>query len=192
MSKKSTIILVSVIAVVLILAIAVIGTYNGLAQGRESVLTARSDIDTQLQRRADLIPQLVATVKNLAAHEQSVVDAVTDAHAAMAGAGTTEERLEANDELTAAVNRLIVVAEAYPEITSTPAYITLMDELAGTENRIAVARKDYNEVVKKYNKKVISFPGSLFAGMFGFERADYYEATGSNLNTAPDVGDLFG
>lgn len=190
MSKKTISILAVVVIVVVVLGGMVIGTYNGLAQGREAVYTARSDIDTTLQRRADLIPQLVATVKNLSEHEQEVVDSVTKARAAMMGANTTEEKLEANAELSSALNRLIAVAEAYPEITSTPAYTTLMDELAGTENRIAVARKDYNNAVKTYNDKVITFPGSLFAKMFGFEREVYYEAD-SGSNSAPNVSDLF-
>lgn len=190
MSKKTIIILAVIVVVVVALSGMVIGTYNGLAQGREAVYTERSDIDTNLQRRADLIPQLVATVKNLTEHEQEVVDSVTKARAAMMGAGTTEEKLEANAELSSALNRLIAVAEAYPEITSTPAYTTLMDELAGTENRIAFARKDYNEAVKAYNDKIITFPGNLFAKMFGFEREVYYEADSSS-NTAPNVSDLF-
>lgn len=190
MSKKTIIILAVIVVAVVALGGMVIGTYNGLAQGREAVYTERSDIDTTLQRRADLIPQLVATVKNLSEHEQEVVDSVTKARAAMMGANTTEEKLEANAELSSALNRLIAVAEAYPEITSTPAYTTLMDELAGTENRIAVARKDYNEAVKAYNDKIITFPGNLFAKMFGFEREVYYEAD-SGSNTAPNVSDLF-
>ena len=190
MSKKTIIILAVIVVAVVALGGMVIGTYNGLAQGREAVYTERSDIDTTLQRRADLIPQLVATVKNLSEHEQEVVDSVTKARAAMMGANTTEEKLEANAELSSALNRLIAVAEAYPEITSTPAYTTLMDELAGTENRIAVARKDYNEAVKAYNDKIITFPGNLFAKMFGFEREVYYEADSSS-NTAPNVSDLF-
>ncbi len=190
MSKKNIGIIIAV-AVVVILVIAVVGIYNGLAQGREAVDTARSDIDTVLQRRADLIPNLVSTVKNLTAHEQSIVDSVTNARAAMMGAGTTEEKLAANEELTRAVNNLMVVVENYPEISSSPAYVTLMDELSGTENRIAVSRKDYNEAVKSYNKKVVSFPGNILAGMFGFEKEAYYEAS-AGVENAPNVGDLFG
>ncbi len=189
--KKKNIIIIAVVAVAVILVFSVIGTYNGLAMGRESVDTARSDIDTVLQRRMDLIPNLVATVKALSTHEQKVIDSVTNARAAMMGANTTEEKLAANEELTRAINNLMIVVENYPQISSTPSYNQLMDELAGTENRIAVARRDYNEAVKAYNKKVISFPGNLMANLFGFEKAPYYEAS-AGADTAPNVGDLFG
>ncbi len=193
--KKKNIIILVVVAVVVILAISIIGAYNGLAQGREAVDTAASNIDTVLQRRADLIPNLVSTVKNLTAHEQNVVDSVTEARAAISGAystltgdASTAEKLEANDKLVTAIN---VIVENYPEITSTPAYTTLMDELSGTENRIAVARRDYNDAVKSYNKKVISFPSNILANMFGFEKEAYYEAS-AGADTTPNVGDLFG
>ncbi len=189
--KKSTIIIIVIVAVVLILAIAVIGMYNGLVQRREAVATARSTIDTTLQRRADLVPQLVASVKNLTEHEQSIVDAVTDARAAMVGATDTAGKLEANEKLNEAVNNLMVVVEAYPEIASSSAYTTLMDELSGTENRIAVARRDYNTAVEAYNKKVVSFPNNLLAGMFGFEKEPYFEAS-ANATQVPNVGELFG
>ncbi len=195
MKKKALIIIIVVVAVIAILAISIvgafIGTYNGLAQKREAVDTARADIDTVLQRRADLIPNLVATVNDLTEHEQSIVNSVTEARAAMVNAGTTEEKLEANEQLTTAISNLMVVVENYPEISSNSLYISLMDELAGTENRIAVARKDYNEAVKTYNKKVVTFPGNIIAGMFGFEKATYYEAS-AGAETTPNVGDLFG
>ncbi len=189
--KKKNIIIIAVVAVAVILLVSCIGTYNGLAVGRESVDTARSDIDTVLQRRMDLIPNLVATVGALSENEQAIINSVTSARAAMAGAGSTEEALAANEDLTRAVNNLMVVVENYPEISSSAGYISLMDELSGTENRIAVARRDYNEAVKDYNQKVISFPGNLMANLFGFEKAPYYEAN-AGADTAPDVGDLFG
>ncbi len=188
--KKETIIKIVVIAVVVILALSLVGTYNGLAMGRESVDTAHAEIDTVLQRRMDLIPNLVATVNALSDHELEVVNSVTDARAAMAGAATTEEALAASEELTRAVNNLLVVVENYPEITADSGYIGLMDELSGTENRIANARRKYNEAVQDYNKKVISFPGNLMANLFGFEKAPYYEAS-AGADTAPNVGDLF-
>ncbi len=191
MKKKTIIIIAIVVGVLVILGISIIASYNGLARGREAVDTARSDIDTYLQRRADLIPNLVSTVKNLTAHEQNIVDSVTDARAAMVNAGSTEEKLAANEELTRAVNNLMVVVENYPEISSTPAYTTLMDELSGAENRIATSRKDYNEAVRKYNQKIVGFPGNIFAGIFGFEKAAYYEAS-AGAETTPSVGDLFG
>ncbi len=189
--KKSTIAIIVIVAVVAILAISVIGIYNGLVQGRESVDTARSTIDTTLQRRADLIPNLVSSVKSLTEHEKEIVDSVTEARAAMVGASTTADKLAANEELTKAVNNLMVVVENYPEIKASAAYTTLMDELAGTENRITVARRDYNKAVESYNKKVVSFPNNIFAGMFGFEKATYFEASAGATQT-PDVGELFG
>ena len=190
MNKKTITILV-IVAVALILVFSFIGIYNGIVQAREKVDTARSDIDTVLQRRADLIPNLVASVKNLTQHEQSLVDAVTSARAAMVGASTTADKLAANEELTSAVNALVVSVENYPEIASSEAYRELMDELSGTENRITVARRDYNDAVKTYNSKLITFPNNIIAGMFGFEKEAYYEAS-AGAETTPNVGGLFG
>ncbi len=189
--KKSTIIIIAVVAIVAILAFSVIGMYNGLVQGRESVSTARSTIDTTLQRRADLIPNLVSTVKSFTEHEQAIVDSVTEARAAMVGASDTEGRLEANEKLTEAVNNLMVVVENYPELKSDATYTSLMDELSGTENRITVARRDYNKEVETYNKKVISFPNNIIAGMFGFEKEPYFEAS-AGATQVPNVGELLG
>ncbi len=191
MNKKKIIVIVSIIAAVVLLFAFIIGTYNGIAQAREAVYAADSNIDTTLQRRADLIPNLVSTVKSLNEHEKDIVTAVTDARAAMVGAQTTEDKLAANQQLSTAITNLMVVVENYPDIKSSAAYTTLMDELSGTENRITVARKDYNEAVDLYNKKIISFPGNLFAGIFGFERAEYYEAS-AGADTTPNVGELFG
>ena len=189
--NKKTIITLVIVAVALILVFSFIGTYNGMAQGREKVDTARSNIDTVLQRRADLIPNLVSTVKALSNHELAALEKVTAARAAMVGASNTADKLAANDELTAAINALVVSVEAYPEISSATAYTSLMDELSGTENRIAVARRDYNESVKTYNNKIITFPGNIIAGMFGFEKEAYYEAS-AGADTTPSVEDLFG
>ncbi len=191
MNKKKTIVIVAIIAAVVLLFAFIIGTYNGIAQAREAVYAADSNIDTTLQRRADLIPNLVSAVKSLNEHEKEIVTAVTDARAAMVGAQTTEDKLAANQQLSTAITNLMVVVENYPDIKSSAAYTTLMDELSGTENRITVARKDYNEAVDLYNKKIISFPGNLFAGIFGFERAEYYEAS-AGADTTPNVGELFG
>ncbi len=193
--KKKNIVIIAVVAVLAILVIWFISTYNGLATSREQVDTAASNIETVLQRRADLIPNLVSTVKNLTEHEQNVVNSVTEARAAISGAystmtgdASTSEKLAANDKLVSAIN---VIVENYPEIKSTDAYTGLMDELSGSENRIAVARRDYNEAVTAYNKKVIRFPGNLVANLFGFEKVTYFEAS-SGAETTPNVGDLFG
>ena len=168
--------LLIVIAVVLVVGVMCVGTYNSLAAGREAVAAALSDIDTNLQRRADLIPNLVSTVKGFAAHENEVIDKVTKARAALAGAGTLDEKAAADQQLTEALKGLTVIVENYPELKSDATYVGLMDELAGAENRIAVSRSDYNDKVKTYNQKIVTFPGSLFAGLFGFEKADYFQA----------------
>lgn len=180
-----------VIAVIVIVAvIAAISAYNGLAQARETVSSAESDIQTQLQRRADLIPNLVSTVKTYMAHETEVINAVSEARAKMAAGNTTQEQLAANDELTSAVSRLIAVAESYPELKSSENFRSLQDELAGTENRISAARQTYNEKASEYNKSIVSFPRNIFAGIFGFEKADYFKAS-EGAETVPDVSDLF-
>lgn len=186
---KMILIVVAVLAVVV--GMSLFGAYNGLATLRETVDTQQSTIQTQLQRRSDLIPNLTSTVKSLTTHEQSVIDSVTEARAQLAGARGMEELAAANDNLTSALSRLMVVVENYPDIQSTPAYTSLMDELAGTENRIAAARIDYNEAVQRYNQKVITFPNKLIAGLFGFEKAEYFTAPGSAQNV-PDVGSLLG
>lgn len=186
---KMILIVVAVLAVVV--GMSLFGAYNGLATLRETVDTQQSTIQTQLQRRSDLIPNLTSTVKSLTTHEQSVIDSVTEARAQLAGARGMEELAAANDNLTSALSRLMVVVENYPDIQSTPAYTSLMDELAGTENRIAAARIDYNEAVQRYNQKVITFPNKLIAGLFGFEKAEYFTAPESVQNV-PDVGSLLG
>jgi len=181
--KKAGIIIVAVIAVI---AMMLISSYNGLVSKAEEVDSKFSAIDTQLQRRADLIPNLVNTVKGYASHEQSVIDSVTEARAKLSGATTVAEKAEADQELTSALNRLMVVVENYPDLKANENFTQLMDELAGTENRIATARKDYNDVVKVYNLKVKRFPGNIMAGMFGFDVKDYFEAS-EGSKEAPNV-----
>ena len=148
--KKKGVIIGVIIAVIVIIAVSIIGSYNGLISLEESTNTAYSDIQVQLQRRMDLVPNLVNTVKGYAAHETEVFTAVSDARAKLAGAGTVEEASEANEELSSALSRLIAISESYPELKSNENFLSLQDELAGTENRIGVARKDYNDAVQKY------------------------------------------
>ena len=190
MKKMSTgvVVLIAVLAIIVIIGVSLVGGYNGIAAARENVDTQQAAIQTQLQRRADLIPNLVNTVKGLAAQEQSVIDSVTVARAQLAGAlgMGLEELAAANDNLSSALSRLLMVVENYPEIQSSQGYISLMDELAGTENRISVARNDYNDAVKSYNSRIITFPNRLVAGMFGFEKAEYFTAPES-AQSAPDV-----
>jgi LemA protein len=174
-----------------ILVISFIGTYNGLVSRREEVDAAWSQIDVQLQRRHDLIPNLVATVKEYAAHEEEVFASVAEARSKLAGAASISEMAEADAELSSALSRLLAIAEAYPELKANQNFINLQDELAGTENRIATARRDYNQTARSYNTSIRRFPTNIIAGMFGFESVDYFEASEAGRET-PDVGELFG
>ena len=179
----------AVIAVIVILAGGLMLSYNGLAGGKEAVETAEADVDTMLQRRADLIPNLVSTVKSYTKHETEVVDKVLAARDQLMNAGTVEEKSEADQQMDSALSGLKVVVENYPELKSDTTYVGLMDELSGSENRISVARKDYNEAVKAYNTRLVKFPGKVFGSMLGFEKASYFEADDSAADT-PDVGDM--
>jgi len=172
MSKKSLIIL-ALIAVVLIGAVS---GYNSLVSMNENVNGKWSQIETQLQRRADLIPNLVNTVKGFAAQERQIMQDVTDARARLAGAQGPAAKGQANEELNGALSRLLVVVENYPNLKSDQNFRALMDELAGTENRVAVARRDYNEAVQTYNTRIRSFPTSLYAGIAGFGAKEYFQA----------------
>lgn len=174
--KKKGIVIIAVIAVIVIIAGSLIGSYNSLVNLEEGMNAAFSDIQVQLQRRSDLIPNLVNTVKGYAAHETEVYTAVSDARAKLAGAATVEETAAANGELSSALSRLLAISEAYPELKANENFLSLQDELAGTENRIGVARKDYNDKVQNYNVKIRSFPTSILAGMFGFDKKELFAA----------------
>lgn len=189
--KTSTKILIGVGIVLVILVISVAGSYNGLVAKSESVETALSQIDNQLQRRNDLIPNLVETVKRYAQHEEDIFTGIAEARAQLAGAGSVAELAEADAAVNSALSRLLAIAENYPELKANENFIQLQDELAGTENRIATARRDYNEVSRDYNTSVRRFPTNILAGIFGFERVDYFEAT-EEAHNVPDVGGLFG
>ncbi len=175
--KKSTIILIAIIAIIIIIIALLIGTYNGMVTKRENVDTSLANLDVVLQRRADLIPNLVNTVKGYMEHETEVIDKITTARQNLVSANGIEEKAQANQELTSALNGLMVIVENYPDLKASQNFIQLSDELAGTENRIATARRDYNESVKVFNASIKTFPNNMLAGMFGFNQVDYFEAT---------------
>ena len=178
--------LIGILVVVVLLAIMIIPSYNGLVNKEEDVNQAYAQIENQLQRRLDLIPNLVNTVKGYASQEKDVIQSISDARANLAGAATPADQATANDQLTNALNRLLVVVENYPDLKSNTTFQQLMDELAGTENRISVARKDYNDTVSGYNRSVKRFPGSIIAGVFGFDEKEYFKAS-EGAEKAPTV-----
>ncbi|MDR3592589.1 MAG: LemA family protein [Negativicutes bacterium] len=153
-----------------------ISGYNSLVSLNENVNGKWAQVENQLQRRADLIPNLVSTVQGVAAQERAVIQSVTDARAKLAGAQGPAAKAEANDQLSGALSRLLVVVENYPQIKSDKNFRALQDELAGTENRLAVARQDYNNAVQIFNAKIQSFPSVLYARMFGFAPKEYFKA----------------
>src|ERR1700722_616865 len=172
--KGALIVLGVIVLLGVILGGSLMGARNDLVTEREAVKAAWSQVDVVLQRRVDLIPNLVETVKGAATHEEKVIGEVTEARAAMMGAKTPQERINANSQLDGALGRLMVVVENYPNIKANENFIHLQDELAGTENRIAIERRKYNEVVQKYNTDIALFPKNIAAGMFGFQREDSY------------------
>ncbi len=175
--KKSTIAIIVVVVILIAIIAGLVSSYNGVVSLAEEVDNKFATIDTMLQRRADLIPNLVNTVKGYTNQEQSVIDSVTDARAKLAGANSVEEKANADQELTSALNNLLVVVENYPDLKSSQNFINLSDELAGTENRIATARKDYNDAVKEYNTKIKRFPTNIISGMFGYGEKEYFQAS---------------
>lgn len=188
--KKGTAILLGVVAVIVVVVLGVVGwgisTYNGLVTAQTEVETQQSNIATQLQRRSDLIPNLVNTVKAYAEHEEEIFTAVADARAKLSGANTVSEMEQANTELSSALSRLLVIVENYPDLKANQNFIALQDQLEGTENRIAVARQDYNKAVKDYNQRLRRFPSNLIAGMFGMEQAAMFESS-SGSESVPEV-----
>jgi LemA protein len=184
--KKGYMVIGIILAVIVLLCVMLMSSYNNFVTLEENVDQSYAQIENQLQRRLDLIPNLVNTVKGYASHEKEVIASISDARARLAGADTVEEEATANAELTGALSRLLVVVENYPNLKADQQFSQLMDELSGTENRISVARKDYNEQVAIYNKKVKQFPGALIAGMTGFDEKEYFTAD-PKAAEAPEV-----
>jgi len=172
--------------ILVVLVMIGVAKYNGLVTKSESVNTAWAQVQNVLQRRADLIPNLVNTVKGYAAHEKELFEHIADARAKLAGAKTPAEATAASNELDTALSRLLVIVENYPQLKANENFIRLQDELAGTENRISVERMRYNEVVRDYNQSLRRFPNSMFAGIFGFHARDYFQAD-VKAQTAPEV-----
>jgi LemA protein len=184
--KKGLVALGIIVLLVVIVGGMLMSSYNNFVALEENVDKSYAQIENQLQRRLDLIPNLVNTVKGYAAHEKEVIASISDARARLAGARTVEEAATANAELSGALSRLLVVVENYPNLKADQQFTQLMDELSGTENRISVARKDYNDQVAVYNKKVKQFPGALIAGMTGFDEKQYFKAA-AGATEAPEV-----
>ncbi|MBD3166251.1 LemA family protein [bacterium] len=178
--KRGTIILLVVVGILVILAISVVnffvGTHNSLVALDETVNNAWAEVENNLQRRYDLIPNLVNTVKGFADQEKEVLLGVTEARSRVGGAGSVSERIDAENDLSNALSRLLVVVENYPQLKSDQNFRALQDELAGTENRLAVARKRYNDAVREFNVLTRQFPTNFVANMFGFEAKPFYEA----------------
>lgn len=187
------IVFIVIAAIVVIFGCSCVGTYNSLVNLEEDVNKASAEVQNQMQRRAELIPDLVATVKNYTKHEEKIYEDIANARAALTESfktGNPSEISEANNQLTTKVNSLLAIAENYPTLTAGEQYTSLMDQLEGSVNRITVARGNYNDLVAKYNKKVRNFPGSILASMFGFEQLEQYKADESaNKINMVDFGD---
>jgi LemA protein len=163
------------------------GEKNGLVTERESVTAAWSQVDVALQRRADLIPNLVETVKGYAQQEQTVFGDIAKARSALLSPGTPQQKIAANGQLDGALSRLLLIVENYPQLKSNENFLRLQDELAGTENRIAVERKRYNDTLQDYNTYVQQFPNNIFAGWAGFKVNDAYFQASEGSRVAPKV-----
>ncbi|MCQ2969567.1 MAG: LemA family protein [Clostridium sp.] len=184
--KNFSKILIGLLLIIIIIALPVMSSYNNLVTLEQNANTAESNIDTQLQRRSDLIPNLVNTVKGYANLESEIYTNIANARSKLSGASTIEEEATADQELTSALSRLLVVVENYPELKSSSNFQDLTIELEGTENRITIARQDYNDAVTKYNTKMRKFPSNIIASIFNFEQKPLYKAS-EGSKTAPSV-----
>jgi len=180
-----------VIAIILVILLGIGGKFvsihNQLAVQQEAVKAQWADVDVVLQRRADLIPNLVNTVKGFAAHETEVYKSIADARAALISGRTPQDKIAANDQLSGALSRLLVVAENYPQLKSNENFLRLQDDLSGSENRIAVERRKYNEALETYNATLQLFPQNIVASLSGFTRNDAYFKATPGADQAPKV-----
>lgn len=189
--SKGLIAVIVILVLVLVFGLVIFGQYvgvkNTLVTKNEAVKSAWSQVDVVLQRRADLIPNLVETVKGYAQQEVTVFGDIAKARSALLSAGTPQQKIAANGQLDGAIGRLLVVVENYPQLKSNENFLRLQDELAGTENRIAVERKRYNDTLQDYNTYVQQFPNSIFAGWAGFKVNDAYFAASEGARQVPKV-----
>src|SRR6202030_3648131 len=188
MNMKSAIVVLLVVALI---ALAVGGMYvgrrNEMVRKNETVKSAWAEVDVVLQRRADLIPNLVETVKGFAAQEQTVFHDIASARSALLGAKTPADKIAANGQLDGAIGRLLLIVENYPQLKSNENFLRLQDELAGTENRIAVERKRYNDTLQDYNTYVQHFPNNIYAGWAGFKPNEAYFAASEESRQVPKI-----
>jgi LemA protein len=175
-----------IIGLLVLVGLFVVATYNGLVGGRNKVDAAWSQIDVQMKRRIDLIPNLVETVKGYAAHEKGTLEAVVNARNAAVGASTPVQFAAADNQITGALRQLFALSEAYPDLKANTNFLELQEELSTTEDRISYARQAYNDTAQRYNDKVQKVPGNFIAGPFGFKVREYFQAEEA-ARTAPTV-----
>lgn len=185
--KIALIIVAILAALALLLGIQMVSARNDLVSKKEQINQQWAQVDVALQRRADLIPNLVETVKGYAKQEKGVFDDIANARAALLSANSPQQKIQANGQLDGALGRLLVVVENYPNLKSNENFLRLQDELAGTENRISVERRKYNDVVQAYNVSIELFPKNIAASLFGFQRDDAYFKAETAARTAPKV-----
>jgi LemA protein len=185
--KAMWIVIAVVVLLLLIFGGTFISTRNSIVTQKEAITASWAQVDNMMQRRADLIPNLVETVKGYAKHEQSAIQEVAQARAAFAGAKAPQERIQANSQLDSALSRLLVVVENYPNLKADTQFLNLQRELSGTENRIATERRRYNEAVQAYNTNIQLFPNNIVASLSGYSREDAYFKTEPGARTVPKV-----
>jgi LemA protein len=176
-----------VIGILVLIALSFIGIYNGLVQSRNQVKNAWSQIDVQLKRRHDLIPNLIETVKGYMQHERGTLDSVTQARSRAMGAQTLPEKVQAESALGAAVSKFLVTVEQYPDLKANQNFLALQEELSSTENKIGFSRQNYNDSVLHYNNQIQMFPSSFVAGSFGFKPEVFFEIEDKTQRATPQV-----